>query len=182
MEPETLDGTITGLLVQSGFEPETLSMTTLTIDAVPPFAPGPLRESALTDQEEDVSGEEEAGAASFVYTVTASAEGSYKNLYDLLDLVSDIRGLEIASFAYTKGEQPTINTLAGAGAAVGSALSGNSSLVRTKDTVTIIFKVYVFVDGLSASDGEAGTPTEPAGSAAQEEADAPETNGEDSAT
>ncbi|MDR2156930.1 MAG: type II secretion system protein M, partial [Clostridiales Family XIII bacterium] len=47
MTPESLDETITRLLLEADFEMETLSITPLSSEATPPFSPEPLEDNPL---------------------------------------------------------------------------------------------------------------------------------------
>ncbi|MDR0817755.1 MAG: hypothetical protein LBN35_03860 [Clostridiales Family XIII bacterium] len=179
MKPETLDEKITGYLMDAGFDPSTLSMSTLNVEGVPGYTAPILNPTAVPELPDtdtataDIAvtdggaednadaaaaggagaegadtgtevadttaaeGYDEAaanmgGAPAFVYTVNVSAQGEWSNLYKLLDTVRKKSGIEIISYQYN------------------DASGGQTA---SKDTVTMVIKVYVFVKGVPASTG-----------------------------
>ncbi|MDR0851710.1 MAG: hypothetical protein LBN36_04385 [Clostridiales Family XIII bacterium] len=140
MAPETIDEKITGILVDCGFSPDTLSMSQLTEEDVFPFTPQILSATALTDPSSaytipaDINGS--AGTKAYVYTVDVSASGEYKNFYALLEYINSKDGIEMVQFDYTEvfPEKPE----AGKPAPPASA---------SLDHVRMVIKIYVYVEG-----------------------------------
>jgi len=102
----------------------------------------------------DQGGEEEmpagpTGAASFVYTVNVSASGDWSNLYRLLDNLKDKNGVEVVSYEYN--EATTEMGPAGAGPGTTSTIgSAMNSVAPEYDSISMVLKLYVYVEGMSA--------------------------------
>ena len=157
MDPESLDETITALIVEAGLAPKDLQMTSIQQGLIPEFISQPLDPAgmptittgeatgtpgAATPAPEDTAGMEapqgpdsEAGTEAFVYTVAARANGDKNNLSRLIDIVNDTSGIELNSYRYS-----LIDDVADAGALteVGSTVVGGS--------VEMEFYVYVYID------------------------------------
>jgi hypothetical protein len=158
MRPEDLDAMITQLLIDSGFEPESLTSSQISADVVNAYVPAvlnPLPEGAETGDETETGGEPATGGGeaavgegapenaqegaaipvSYTYTVGATASGSMENLYALIDAVAQRTGLKLAAYAYTPASRAAI--LPG----------GPSSGAGQPDAFSMTFKVYVYVKG-----------------------------------
>jgi hypothetical protein len=146
MDPESLDRTITGLLIDAGFEPDNLSMSSLISEAIPSFAPPALQEMPFTTAgaveetgeepaADDGTGDPASEPSSFVYTIKTSVSGSLDKLYTLLDTVKDMNGIKITSYTYMENDSKATDE------ATGEVPEGDRS------EATLIFKVYVFVEG-----------------------------------
>jgi hypothetical protein len=73
------------------------------------------------------------GYPAFVYTVNVSVAGEWSNLYKLLDYVQQTDGVEITTYSYSGGT--------------------GEGTEAAKDSVTMVVKLYIFVDGVMASSG-----------------------------
>jgi hypothetical protein len=152
MRPEEFDAMITQLLIDSGFEPESLTSSQISSDVANAYVPAVLNllpEGAETGDETETGGGESAigegapetaqeGAeipVSYTYTVGATASGSMENLYALIDAVAQRTGLKLAAYAYTPVSRAAI--LPG----------GPSAGARQPDAFSMTFKVYVYVKG-----------------------------------
>jgi hypothetical protein len=141
MTPESLDEMITRLLLAADLEPETLSLKPLALEPVARYIPASLS----AEGESSASSDERS---SYVYNVNVSASGTLKGLRTLLDNVAGMNGIRLASYTYTEAKTGD------AGAA------GSSAKAPGKDTFSLVFKIYVFVEGAyeaSAAEGADGT-------------------------
>jgi hypothetical protein len=158
MDPESLDEMITGFLLNANFEPETLGLQPISLEAVQPykspaletvpFVTGGAIDASNAGTPSETSGGDSV-ASSYVYTVNVSAAGKIENLYALLDHVSGMTGVRIESYAFTPGNEEIPQ----------SGSEAASSVTRpAKDGFSIVFKIYVFVEGgYQSSSAESGT-------------------------
>jgi hypothetical protein len=166
MDPEALDETITGMLVNHGLEPINLTMTPLGTETVSYFAPPPLVASAVPEKSTDgslavatdtaISGVDAAladsmgGMNTFVYTVDVNADGDRSELFDIIEFVRNTPSLEVLNYNYTDPTEEIIYGMFGE----------DPTTTRTAGSVSISFKVYVFIEGVSAQPQNIEAPTE----------------------
>ena len=200
MKPETLDERVTGYLIAAGYNPETLSMSPLSVEFLTPFAGtnegflnaaiesgsgsentgaadqgdgtaqgggtvandgtaqgGTANENdgaappANEDAEAGQTPEGPEGAAAFVYTVNISASGDWSNLYRLLDELKGKNGVEIVSYEYNQAITDSGSVAAGPGTTTGTMANVSNSVSPEYDSISMILKLYVYVEGISAS-------------------------------
>lgn len=146
MDPESLDETITALIVQSGLSPRSLKMTTLQQGKIPAYTIQPLvsagipvttssgaaTNSAVAEGGNTDGTDNNEGTDAYVYTASASADGDKNQLSKLIDLVNATSGIELYSYNYslTKDENA-------------------SEKVTIGGSVELTFYVYVYVDNTS---------------------------------
>jgi hypothetical protein len=172
MKPETLDEKVTGYLVEAGFEPTTLSMSTLNVEGIPYYSPTILRPTAVPDipdpeatSEGAVDGDgltpkEETEAAA------AAADSGYAE--------EEVATGGAPAFVYTvnvsaEGEWSNLYKLLDAvkkksGIEIVSYQYNDtaapsdtvaSGVPVAKDSVNLVIKLYVYVKGVPASTGNA---------------------------
>jgi hypothetical protein len=151
MDPESLDETISGYLISSGFDLTSLAMTPLHVEGIDDFS-GIVSKPAIED------GTAAATRSTFAYTVNVTAAGYRSNLYRLLDKIQKTDGVELAAYQFGGAAEGDDNRAAGVTGAKGQSGLPDSE----KSTATMTFKVYVFVEGRSAS-SEAGAQDETEG-------------------
>jgi hypothetical protein len=153
MDPESLDEMVTGFLLNAQFEPETLSMQPISFEAVYPYKSPALETvpfvtggaidasdgAAASETPSDAGGGGEGTPSSYVYSVNVSAAGKIENLYTLLDHVAGMTGIRIESYSFNPGQEKELPQS-------GSAAASTVSLPE-KDSFSIVFKIYVFVEG-----------------------------------
>ncbi len=158
MDPESLDETITALVVRSGLSPKNLQMTTLQQGQIPAYAEQPLASAgiaeattgAATGSAADMSSDSgtdgtsdantSGGAEAYIYTVSVSAEGDKSQMSKLIDTVNATSGIELRTYSYSLSSDSTEE---------GTVVMGG--------IVNMEFYVYVYVDNSS------GTAYEPIG-------------------
>jgi hypothetical protein len=171
MKPETLDEKVTGYLVDAGFDPQTLSMSTLNVEGVPSYLPTVLRPTAVpevsdpdTTSEGAVDGdgltpkeetEAAAAAADSGYAEQEAATGGAPAFVytvnvsvegewsNLYKLLDKVRKKSgIEIISYQYNES-----------AAPVDISNPSASVASKDSVNMVLKLYVYVKGVPASTG-----------------------------
>jgi type II secretory pathway component PulM len=250
MLSEALDSTVTGYMVQVGFEPQSLSMSTIAPEPAPaPFVATPIsappipegteeqappageeaappaeapaeseitgaflwdgspfltayaadeegsEDAALPGEEpvgvEPISGEapaeSETGGSLYSYSVNVTVGGNWLNLYQLLDLVAGIDGMEITQYSgpadtmkkETMGEESAkeesaeeenaeeSDAEAGEAEAGAAEESAPEAVAEEMSSFSIAIKLYVFIEEdvpfvspatEGASDSSAETP------------------------
>jgi hypothetical protein len=141
MAPETIDEKITGLLVDCGFAPDTLSMSLLTQEEVYPFAPQVLSAEPTADPNAGTGSSGVPGSA-FVYTVNVSVFGEYKNFYSLLENINHADGIELVQFDYREVDPVKVIVTNGI-----ANMTAAEALAAGRDHVSMIIKIYVYVEG-----------------------------------
>jgi hypothetical protein len=120
MLPEALDATMTKYMVKAGLDPQTLSMSEMEPESITPFLPQATAEAAPEAAGGDADGSnsmaiplsatdeaEQAGGSVYSYSVNATAKGSWKDFYKLLDRFAKTDGAEITQYTFSKGTDTT---------------------------------------------------------------------------
>jgi hypothetical protein len=147
---EQVDSTVTGYLVKAGFDPQSLSVSTLEPETLVSFTPQDNGDGAAVESTgeepaaepvaEDGSGGEAAqtGGSLHSYTVNVTAGGGWSNLYKLLSRLGKLNGAELTQYSFS-----------GAGADSG------------KGSFSMVIKLYVFIEeAYTPALAEGKTPTE----------------------
>jgi hypothetical protein len=145
---EQVDSTVTGYLVKAGFDPQSLSVSTLEPETLVSFTPqdtgdgAPSSATGEAPAAEDGSGGEavQTGGSLHSYTANVTAGGGWSNLYKLLNRLSKLNGAELTQYSFSGAD----------------ADSGKGSF-------TMVIKLYVFIEeAYTPAPAEGETPTEAA--------------------
>jgi hypothetical protein len=170
MDPELLDETITSLMTDSGFDPSSLTMSSIGNEAISPYNAAKLEanEVPVMEPPADTSGGAEttapateadtdalldgsspevtppsnqtesstdglSGPSAFAYSITATGEGTYKDLLNILTQVKTVKGLYLTTYSYD--------------ATASEVISGAKNKPAGTQSFSLTFKLYVFVKG-----------------------------------
>jgi len=100
MKPDELDATVTQMLIDSGFAPQSLSVSALAQEAVAPYAPQSLTGAGGAGDASTAAG---AAGTAYAYTVNATVSGTLENFYALMDKVAARQGMKIARWTWADG-------------------------------------------------------------------------------
>ena len=180
MQPETIDKTITSLVRKVGMRPQSLTLSQLEQVDVPRFSPQSLNGEggSFTDgsvlggtgaadsdadpnatgevenseeaysEEEGYENEMSGGTTAYAYTVDVTALADQEQLFELIDAVQKMTALELVSYDLTPPKEEVINP--------GDILVGTPTQVAESGSISLKFKIYVYIPGQSFTSPEDG--------------------------